>query len=496
MIFAVSSENSLTLSTACLVVGIFKDGELEGTPAAVDKASNGGLSRLIESADLSPRLGRATFWPALDGMAAERLLVVGLGKRGNYNESALQRATVAATRALSDRNISEAVTTLMESELGERDMAWRVRQVALHSEFAIYRYTATRKPRDDENQSLEQLTFSGIAADLEHPLAEASAIAAGVKRARELGNLPPNICTPAYLADQALEIADIDERASCEILETAAMEELGMGALLGVARGSRNDPRLIVLRYAGAENADDEPYAMVGKGITFDTGGISLKPGKGMEEMKYDMGGAAGVMGAFEACVRMGLPLNLITVVPAVENMPDGDAYRPGDVVTSMSGKTIEVLNTDAEGRMILCDALTYVQQFKPRTIIDAATLTGACVVALGKIATGLMTEDDDLADDLISAGINTHDRAWRLPIWNDYQPLIDTPYADMQNIGGPTAGSITAGCFLARFTKGTRWAHLDIAGTAWDGGTKNGATGRPVGLLAQYLIDRSQDDD
>jgi leucyl aminopeptidase len=212
--------------------------------------------------------------------------------------------------------------------------------------------------------------------------------------------------------------------------------------------------------------------------------------------MKYDMGGAAGVMGAFEACVRMGLPLNLITVVPAVENMPDGDAYRPGDVVTSMSGKTIEVLNTDAEGRMILCDALTYVQQFKPRTIIDAATLTGACVVALGKIATGLMTEDDDLADDLISAGINTHDRAWRLPIWNDYQPLIDTPYADMQNIGGPTAGSITAGCFLARFTKGTRWAHLDIAGTAWDGGTKNGATGRPVGLLAQYLIDRSQDDD
>jgi leucyl aminopeptidase len=277
----------------------------------------------------------------------------------------------------------------------------------------------------------------------------------------------------------------------CRVLDHVEMEKLGFGSLLAVGRGSANKPKLVVLEYKGGA-ADDKPYAFVGKGITFDTGGISLKPGAGMEEMKYDMGGAAGVLGAFVAAVKMGLPVNLVCVVPAVENMPDGDAYRPSDVLTSLSGLTIEVLNTDAEGRLILCDALTYTAQtFQPKVLIDAATLTGACVIALGKHASGLMSKHDDLAAELLAAGEASLDRAWRLPLWDDYQVQLDSGFADVANIGGKNAGAITAGCFLSRFTEGQRWAHLDIAGTAWDEGRKGMATGRPVPLLAQWLIDR-----
>jgi leucyl aminopeptidase len=312
-----------------------------------------------------------------------------------------------------------------------------------------------------------------------------------VELARELGNLPPNICTPAYLADQARQLATDEAKVSCEVLDTAQMEQLGMGALLGVARGSANKPHLIVLRYHGAVDSE-KPYVLVGKGITFDTGGISLKPGPGMEEMKFDMCGAASVIGTVRAAARLGLALNLVAIAPAVENMPGGDAYRPSDVVTTMSGQTVEVLNTDAEGRLILCDALTYAQRFEPKALIDVATLTGACVVALGKHAHGLFSRDDDLAAELTSAGENSLDRAWRMPVWDDYQQQLDTGYADMANIGGKTAGAITAACFLARFTEGQRWAHLDIAGTAWEEGRKGSSTGRPVGLLTQWLMDRA----
>jgi len=322
-------------------------------------------------------------------------------------------------------------------------------------------------------------------------LAQASVIAQGVLRARELGNLPPNICTPTYLAQECRAIAAKHKSCKSRVLGRKELESLGMGCLLGVSQGSAEPPKFIILTYQGAPK-NSAPVVLVGKGITFDTGGISLKPGKGMDEMKYDMCGAASVIGAFAACAALKLKINLITIVPAVENMPDGKAYRPGDVLTSMSGQTVEVLNTDAEGRLILCDALTYAERFKPQAVIDVATLTGACVVALGKHASGLMTHDDKLAGELLDAGNNIHDRAWRLPIWDDYQPQLDTPYADMANIGGPSAGAVTAGCFLSRFADAYPWAHLDIAGTAWDGGTKNGASGRPVGLLTQFLIDRA----
>jgi leucyl aminopeptidase len=491
MKFSVSTDNPVTVKTPCLVIGVSSDSDLEGVAQKLDEASEGQLSQLIKSGDIDLGLGKCNLWSNPRGVGAERVLVAGAGKAGKLTASKYHKVAHAAARYLRDSRFSNVFNCISELQVSGCDSAWMTRQAALASDSANYRYTATRKKNERDSRQIEHMSFmDGEGA--ESALTQAQAIAAGVRRARHLGNLPPNICTPSYLAEQAREIADSSDQAECEVLSTKQMEALGMGALLGVARGSRNDPKLIVLRYSGA-GKDEAPHALVGKGITFDTGGISLKPGKGMDEMKYDMCGAAGVIGAFEACTRLQLPINLVTVVPAVENMPDGDAYRPGDVVTSMSGQTIEVLNTDAEGRMILCDALTYVQKFNPASIIDVATLTGACVVALGKHATGLMSHDDDLAEQLLEAGIEVHDRAWRLPIWEDYQSLLDTPYADMQNIGGPTAGAVTAGCFLSRFTRKQRWAHLDVAGTAWDGGTKNGASGRPVGLLVKYLIDRCQ---
>ena len=489
MKFSISTDNPVTIKTPCLIIGVFSDSDLEGVAKHLDQASDGQLGELIKAGDLDLTLGKCSLWSKPRGIGAKRVLVVGAGPRDKFTASKYHQAVHAAARFLRDTRFSVVFNCMTELGLDGRDIAWMTRQGALASDSGNYRYTTTRKKTERDTRRIEEMIFAD-AAGAASALAQAQAIAAGVRRARQLGNLPPNICNPAFLAEQAREIAANSDRAECEVLSQSQMEELGMGSLLGVARGSRNQPQLIVLRYNGAAK-DDAPYALVGKGITFDTGGISLKPGKSMDEMKYDMCGAAGVIGAFEACTLLELPLNLVTVVPAVENMPDGDAYRPGDVITSMSGQTIEVLNTDAEGRMILCDALTYVQKFKPRSIIDVATLTGACVVALGKHASGLMSQDDDLADELLSAGVEVHDRAWRLPIWEDYQSLLDMPYADMANVGGPTAGAVTAGCFLSRFTLDQRWAHLDVAGTAWDGGTKNGASGRPVGLLVKYLINQ-----
>src|SRR5690606_26137250 len=320
-------------------------------------------------------------------------------------------------------------------------------------------------------------------------LAQGQAIAAGVEYARELGNLPPNYCTPAYLAESSVKFAAGHDGAEAEILDEAQMEALGMGSLLSVARGSANRPKLVVLKWNNG--GDAKPYVLVGKGITFDTGGVNLKTQGGIEEMKYDMCGAANVIGTFVAAVTAKLPLNLVVVVPAVENAIDGNAYRPSDVITSMSGKTIEVGNTDAEGRLILCDALTYAQRFEPAALVDVATLTGACMVALGVQTAGLMSKHDDLANELLAAGEHVFDRAWRLPLWDEYQPLLDSTFADVYNIGGRWGGAITAGCFLSRFTEGQRWAHLDIAGVASEEGKRGMATGRPVGLLSQWLLDR-----
>ena len=490
--FSLAAAAPETADTACVVVGVYEQGVLTSAAARVDGATGGAIKRQVESGDISGKAGSSAVLYAPAGIAAKRVLVMGLGTQKGFDAARYQKVAVEAARALGKLPLTEAVSYLAEVDVPGRDAAWRVRTAALAADHAAYRYTATFKPRDKAATP----ELAGIAlvagADAQAGLDQAVAIAEGVRFARELANLPPNICNPAYIATQAQAFADVHDQVSCRVLDHLEMEKLGFGSLLAVGRGSANKPKLVALEYKGGDDGA-APYAFVGKGITFDTGGISLKPGPGMEEMKYDMGGAAGVLGAFVAAVKMGLRQNLVCVVPAAENMPDGDSYRPGDVLTSLSGLTIEVLNTDAEGRLILCDALTWTAQtFKPQAIVDAATLTGACVIALGKHASGLFSKHDDLANELLAAGEHTLDRAWRMPLWDDYQVQLDSGFADVANIGGKSAGAITAACFLSRFAEGQRWAHLDIAGTAWDEGRKGMATGRPVALLAQWLIDRA----
>ena len=492
--FSTHSDAVETAATPCLVVGVYENRTLSAAAERIDACSGGAIRRVVEAGDANGKPGSSTVLFDLAGVAAKRVLLIGLGDADKLDAAGFQRASADAGRVLKGLPIDAAVSTLTEIDVPGRDLAWKLRSTALAADQQAYRYTATFKSKDaPKTPQLASIALSAPAADASavRALAEASAIANGVRFARELGNLPPNICNPAFIAAQAKQIADAHAQVTLEVLERDDMHKLGMGSLLGVAQGSANPPKLVVLRWQG-QDAKAKPYVLVGKGITFDSGGLSLKPGAGMEEMKFDMCGAAGVLGTFVAAVELKLPINLVCIVPAVENMPDGNAYRPSDILTSMSGLTIEVLNTDAEGRLILCDALTYASKFDPEVIIDAATLTGACVVALGKHASGLMTRDDELAAQLLAAGEVTHDRAWRLPLWDEYQSQLESGFADVANIGGKYAGAITAGCFLARFTNGHRWAHLDIAGTAWDDGRKGLATGRPVRLLTQYLIDRS----
>jgi leucyl aminopeptidase len=474
--------------TGCVIVGLYADGSLPPSAKAIDEASGGRLATLVERGDVSGKTGRTAMLPDLDGVKAPRVLVVGLGDDGKFGVPQYLKAIADAVRALKAGPSSHALLTLTELPVPGRDAGWNLRQAAIAADHAAYAYTATlsRKKNEPGLASLDLLGADSSRVEFERGVA----IAGGVELARELGNLPPNICNPGYLADAARKIAADHASVEVEVLERADMEKLGMGSLLAVSRGSANPPRLIVLKYSGG--GDAAPHALVGKGITFDSGGINLKVQGGIEEMKFDMCGAATVIGTFAAIAKMKLPVNLVTVVAAVENMVDADAYRPSDVLTSMSGKTIEVGNTDAEGRLILCDALTYVQRFEPQATVDVATLTGACVVALGKFAAGLMSKHDDLAEELLVAGEHVFDRAWRLPLWDEYQTQLESIYADMYNIGGKNAGAITAGCFLSRFTEGQRWAHLDIAGVASGDGRKGMASGRPVGLLTQWLIDRT----
>jgi leucyl aminopeptidase len=474
----------------CLVLGFAEGSGLSPSARAVDDASDGALSRLLKSGDIETGVGKTRFLHGLPGLAAERVLAVGFGEQDKLDLPRFDRACLAAGKALRDHPLKSCHVCLHEMGFGDKPAKQRLRQAALAIHRANYLYTVTKPRKEDAPVPLQSASFQGGGA-LQGALDQAEALAVGFEKARTLGDLPPNICNPAYLAQEAAAIASQYDNVELEILEESQMAELGMDALLGVSRGSANRARLIVLTYSGA-GPKQKPVALIGKGITFDSGGLSLKSGENMMQMKYDMCGAAGVIGAFVACARLRLAVNLVCIVAAVENMPDGDAYRPGDVLTSMSGKTIEVLNTDAEGRLVLCDALTYCERFEPDVVIDVATLTGACVIALGHHATGLMSNDDQLAADLAAAGDAIVDRAWRLPLWEEYQKQLDSPFADMKNVGGAPAGVLTAGCFLSRFAEDMRWAHLDIAGSAWKWGGDDGATGRPVGLLTQFLLDRA----
>jgi leucyl aminopeptidase len=482
--------DAATLASDCIVVGAYADKTLTPTGQALDAASGGRIAALIERGDVSGKTGKTAVLHDLPGVTAPRVLVVGLGEAGKFGVPQYIKAAGDAARALKDGAAASALFSLSEVSVAGRDAAWAIRQAVIAINHACYRYTATLGDKNKAKADGGKLAAVAVAGSDATALAQGQAIAEGVAFTRELGNLPPNVCNPAYLAEQAQRFAR-DHGAEAEILDEDQMQALGMGSLLAVARGSVNRPRLIVLKWQGG--GDAKPFVIVGKGVTFDTGGVNLKTQGGIEAMKYDMCGAASVLGAFAAAVKMKLPINLVSIVPAVENAIDGNAYRPSDVITSMSGKTIEVGNTDAEGRLILCDALTYAQRFEPQALLDVATLTGACVVALGKFATGLMSKHDDLANELLQAGEHVFDRAWRLPLWDEYQTLLNSTFADVYSIGGRHAGAITAGCFLARFTEDQRWAHLDIAGVSDDEGKLGMATGRPVGLLAQWLMDRAQ---
>ncbi len=427
------------------------------------------------------------------GISSERILLVGLGRERDFHEKEYREATRAAVKALNDTGAGEAISHLTELAVSKRDAGWLVSQAVTVALSALYRFDRLKSKQDTARRPLKKMTLAvgRKNGNAEWALIEGLAIAEGVSLARDLGNLPSNVCTPSYLADQARELGQAHAM-KCEVLEQKDMEKLGMGALLAVARGSREPPKLIVLKYERAEKKQ-KPLVLVGKGITFDTGGISIKPAAEMDEMKFDMCGAASVLGSLKAVASMKLPLNVVGVIPTTENMPGGNATKPGDIVTSFSGQTIEILNTDAEGRLILCDALTYAERFDPAAVVDIATLTGACVIALGNVASGLFANDEPLAKELLRAGETAQDRAWQMPLWDDYQEQLGSNFADFANIGGRPAGSVTAACFLSRFTKKYPWAHLDIAGTAWKTGKEKGATGRPVPLLTQFLIDRAR---
>lgn len=495
MEFTVKSGSPDKQRSACIVVGVFESRRLSTAAEQLDQAGGGFLSKLIRSGDMDGRTGQTLLLTHLPAdLPCERILLVGCGRERGFTDTAYRKAVTSMTKTLSESGATDAVSYLSDLNVKGRDAAWRVREGLLAANEALYRFDQLKSKKDERRRPLKRVTFalssqSELAAAKE-AVRTGQAIANGVALARDLGNLPPNICTPSYLADQAVNLANSYERITTEVLSRPEMEQLGMGALLAVARGSRQEPKLIVARYQGG--GERKPIVLVGKGITFDTGGISIKPAQGMDEMKFDMCGAASVLGTLRAVAELGLPLNVIGVIPSTENMPGGAATKPGDIVTSMSGQTIEILNTDAEGRLILCDALTYSERFEPEAVVDIATLTGACVIALGNLVHGLMGNNAPLVNELLAAGKATGDRAWELPLYEEYKEALSSNFADVANVGDRAAGTITAACFLGRFTEKMRWAHLDIAGTAWKSGKEKGATGRPVPLLTQFLLERA----
>ena len=495
MEFNVKSGSPEKQRSACIVVGVYEPRRLSGVAEQLDAISEGYISNLLRRGDLEGKAGQMLLLHHVPNVLSERVLLVGCGKERELDGRQYKQIIAKTIQTLNETGSMEAVCFLTELHVKGRDTYWKVRQAVETSQDTLYTFLQLKTKKGEPRRPLRKIVFNvptrreltvGEKA-VEHGLA----IAKGVKVTKDVANMPPNICNPAYLWEQAQQMAEEYDSVSVEVVNEANMKDLGMNSYLAVGRGSENESLMSIIHHKGG--ADDQaPLVLVGKGLTFDSGGISLKPGDGMDEMKYDMGGAASVLGVMHTVAALNLPINVIGVLAGCENMPDANAYRPGDILTTMSGQTVEVLNTDAEGRLVLCDALTYVERFDPETVVDVATLTGACIIALGKHATGLMSTHNPLAHELLNASEQASDRAWRLPLWDDYQEQLESPFADMANIGGRPAGSITAGCFLSRFTKKYNWAHLDIAGTAWNSGKNKGATGRPVPMLAQFLMNRA----
>ncbi len=495
MDYSAKSNKIDTLASRLLVVAVYTDGKkatLGNNAALLDAKANKRLRTLVARGDISGEPGSTLMVHDPAGIRAERVLLVGMGKAAETGARELRQAAEAAAGAARAANVRSLDIALMDRRHGRMDTRRMARHVVEAMDAVLYRYTETLSGKK-KAPALKSAAIVVDRAELNaarRGVREGAATAQGVTLARELGNLPGNICTPSYLAKRARAMQK-SLPVKTRVLNEADMQKLKMGSLLSVSRGSREPARLIIMEYSGGKRGD-APVVLVGKGLTFDAGGISIKPAGAMDEMKFDMCGGASVFGTLHAAAEMELPLNVVGVVPSSENLPDGAANKPGDIVTSMAGKTIEILNTDAEGRLILCDALTYIARYKPAAVVDIATLTGACIIALGSHASGLFSNDDKLAGELLAAGESSGDRVWRLPVWDDYTRQLKSNFADLANIGGKGAGAVTAACFLKEFASDYSWAHLDIAGTAWKSGGEKGSTGRPVPLLVEFLLQRA----
>jgi len=497
MAYTIKSGQAEKQRSDCLIIGLYQNGDMAPSTESINKLSGGQLKKWFESGDLSGALGKTQLFHNLKQVSTARVLVVGLGDAKKLTLVKYKKALHMGMLALRNSGAKSALNALTEIAIEGVDEDEKFRQAGIISQTSQYQYLlfkSNQKKTKAKPLSLSFLSATKASKSTSTALNQGEAIGQGVNVSRDLGNHPSNLCTPGYLADEAKKLAKKYTAVSTQIIEEKQMAKLGMGAFLSVSKGSDLPGKLIVMKYQPSGTQQDKPVVLVGKGITFDTGGISLKPGAAMDEMKYDMCGAASVFGTINAVAEMKLPIHMIAVVAAAENMPSGGASKPGDIVTTMSGQTVEILNTDAEGRLVLCDALTYVERFKPRAVVDIATLTGACVIALGGPASAIYSNNEQLQQSLLDAGKSSADRGWAMPLWDDYQELLNSPFADTANIGGRAAGSITAACFLSRYTEKYDWAHMDIAGSAWtSGGANKGSTGRPVPLLSQYLIDQSK---
>ena len=492
---ALKTSNTVRLVTDCLVIAVAAKNKFSPEAKEIDIASGKRLSSVLENGDFDGSLGTSLMLQGLEGVKAKRVLLVGCGDKAKLSLKEARKLVVSIAKSLLSSQAKDAHLALASLALAGADHYWLAERLAQELEDASYSYSTTKstKAKASALKSISLAAPKGTSkAKIDTAFANGVATGRGINCAKELGNLPGNICTPTYLAQQAIDLAKGNRALTVKVLSEKQMARLGMGSLLSVSAGSSQEAQLIVMEYKGAKvkpKADrPAPHMLVGKGITFDTGGISLKAGAAMDEMKFDMCGAASVIGTMAAVVEMALPIDIVAIVAAAENMPSGKATKPGDVVTSMSGLTIEILNTDAEGRLVLCDALTYGERYKPASVIDVATLTGAAVATFGSHVSAMLSNDDALAAELSDCGNASLDQVWQLPLHDEYQHLLDSNFADIANIGGPRAGTITAACFLSRFTKKFKWAHLDIAGSAWNSGAAKGATGRPVSLLLEYL--------
>jgi leucyl aminopeptidase len=495
MEFSVTGGSLEKQRTGCIVAGVYEGRKLSPAATDLDTASGRAVNNVVRRGDLEGELGTTLLLHNVPNVASERVLLVGLGSEREFLESSYRTALSSAMKTLRTTGAAEATICLNELPVKGRDGAWKIEQAVLAVMEGMYRFDKLKSKPPEAKRALKKVVFHvanrSEATAGEAAIDRAAAIAEGVMLAKDLGNMPGNLCTPTYLADQAREVGK-RHGFKVKILGQEDIEKLGMGGFLAVARGSRQPPKLIVMEYQGGAR-DAQPVALVGKGITFDTGGISIKPALELDEMKFDMCGAASVFGALHAAALLKLPLNVVGIIPATENMPDGNAIKPGDIVTTMSGQTVEILDTDAEGRLVLCDALTFAEKYKPAVVVDVATLTGEIVSALGDIATGLFSNSDSLAREVVEAGESAWDRVWPMPLWDEYQDALKSNVADLPNIGSRADCAVTAACFLSRFTKRYPWVHLDIAGTASKSGADKGATGRPVALLAHFLAGRAE---